>query len=91
MKYINANNVLPEQLILEIQKYVQGQVVYIPNTEGARKKWGENSGNREYLNCRNKKICEEFNTGITIDDLAEKYCLSVYSIKKIVYSKKIEH
>ncbi|MFS1516284.1 CD3324 family protein [Bacillus sp. SM2101] len=53
MKYINANHVLPDQLILEIQKYVQGQVVYIPNTEGVRKKWGENSGNREYLNCRN--------------------------------------
>ncbi|MEI5905985.1 CD3324 family protein [Bacillus spongiae] len=88
MKYINANNALPKQLLVEIQKYVQGQLIYIPNTEGTRKKWGENSGSREYIKYRNEKICEEFTTGLTIDQLSEKYCLSVYSIQKIVYSKK---
>lgn len=31
MKYINANVILPEKLIEEIQKYIQGKYIYIPN------------------------------------------------------------
>ena len=30
MKYINANVILPEKLIEEIQKYIQGKYIYIP-------------------------------------------------------------
>ncbi len=30
MKYINANMILPEKLIEEIQKYIQGKYIYIP-------------------------------------------------------------
>lgn len=49
MKYINADIILPEELLKEVQKYVQGGMVYIPKPEGLRKKWGENSGSRVYL------------------------------------------
>ena len=49
MKYINADIILPEELLKEVQKYVQGGMVYIPKPEGLRKKWGENSGDRVYL------------------------------------------
>ena len=48
MKYINADIILPEELLKEVQKYVQGGMVYIPKPEGLRKKWGENS-RRVYL------------------------------------------
>ena len=30
MKYINANVILPEKVIEEIQKYIQGKYIYIP-------------------------------------------------------------
>ena len=30
MSYVNAEEVLPEDLIREIQKYVDGKVLYIP-------------------------------------------------------------
>lgn len=33
MKYTNATKVLPEELIEEIQKYVQGETLYIPKLE----------------------------------------------------------
>ncbi|CAN7504946.1 CD3324 family protein [Paenibacillus sp. LjRoot153] len=87
MKYISAETVLPDDLLKEIQKYVQGRMVYIPNSEGSRKKWGEKSGNRNYLNLRNVQIREKFNEGATIDQLSELFSLSHDSIKKIVYSK----
>ncbi|GGG59426.1 CD3324 family protein [Paenibacillus radicis (ex Gao et al. 2016)] len=88
MKYISAETILPEDLLKEIQKYVQGRMVYIPNSAGSRKKWGEKSGNREYLRVRNGQIRQKFDEGLSIEQLSELFSLSPESIKKIVYSKK---
>jgi Mor family transcriptional regulator len=88
MKYIKAEVVLPEKLLKEIQKYIQGELVYIPNPQGIRKKWGENSGNRMYLTDRNMEIRGKFKEGASTDQLTNMFCLSFDSIKKIVYSSK---
>ncbi|MCR8842391.1 CD3324 family protein [Paenibacillus sp. SC116] len=88
MKYTSAEAVLPEHLLKEVQKYIQGQTLYIPNAEGSRKKWGEKSGNRTYLDLRNRQIQQQFKEGTTIDQLTEQFFLSYNSIKKIVYAKK---
>lgn len=87
MNYINANVILPEELLKEIQKYVHGEVIYIPNPDGFRKRWGEKSGNRSYLIQRNDEIRQKFTAGFTIDELSIHFCLSYDSIKKIVYSR----
>ncbi|MFD2212194.1 CD3324 family protein [Metabacillus endolithicus] len=88
MKYMNANKVLPEKLIMEIQKYVQGETIYIPKPETKYQKWGMSSGGRQLLDLRNKAIRNSFNAGSSIQQLSEEYYLSVESIKKIVYSHK---
>ncbi|RCX20478.1 hypothetical protein DFP94_103209 [Fontibacillus phaseoli] len=88
MKYIKAEVILPEDLLRELQKYVQGATLYIPKCEGVRKKWGENSGSRDFLSRRNQEIRNKFREGHSIDFLAESFCLSYDSIKRIVYSKK---
>lgn len=88
MKYTNANKVLPEKLIVEIQKYVQGETLYIPKQETKRKKWGTLSGGRRRLNDRNAAIRSAFLNGSSIHQLAEEYYLSTDTIKKIVYSHK---
>ena len=36
---------------------------------------------------RNIKIKKDYQQGKRIDKLADSYCLSVYSIKKIIYQK----
>lgn len=87
MKYKKADEVLPENLLKEIQKYVKGEMVYIPSPEGAHKAWGENSGSRMYLQHRNVEIRSRFREGFSIDQLTTVFCLSYDSIKKIVYSK----
>jgi len=53
MKYIKAHSIFPEELLKEIQKYVYGELLYIPNPEGVRKKWGKNSGYSKFLSHRN--------------------------------------
>lgn len=87
MKYTNAQKVLPEKLILEIQKYVQGETIYIPKPESDYQKWGTASGSRKRIDYRNAAIRDAFEKGIPIEQLAQDYYLSVESIKKIVYSK----
>lgn len=81
-------NVLPEKLILEIQKYIQGETLYIPKQENAHKKWGTSSGGRLMLDRRNNAIKAAFANGSSIQALAKEYHLSTETIKKIVYSHK---
>lgn len=87
MKYVKATAVLPERLIVEIQKYVQGETLYIPKPEKTHRKWGTCSGSRELIDDRNAAIRSAYKTGRTILELAEEHFLSMETIKKIVYSK----
>lgn len=87
MKYVNAHHILPENLISEIQKYVQGETIYIPKPEKSYRKWGTVTGSRNHLDKRNAKIRIAFKSGTSIQDLADEYFLSIETIKKIVYRK----
>lgn len=87
MKYQNAGGILPDELLREIQKYASGQLLYIPKPEHLHCKWGEDSGSRRYLAQRNEEIRRRFSLGDPIEALAEIFCLSCDSIRKIVYAK----
>ncbi|WP_336773496.1 CD3324 family protein [Paenibacillus sp. MMO-58] len=88
MKYVKADMVLPEQLLREVQKYMNGVMMYVPKPEGDRAGWGVKSGGRQRLEQRNGQIRELFSRGATIDQLTERFYLSCDTIKKIVYAKK---
>ncbi len=87
MKYINAKTLLPEALVEELQNYIQAGYIYVPAKEEQHRSWGEVSGYREELIRRNRQITEEYRNGASMDELAEKFCLSVYAIRKIIYQK----
>ena len=63
MKYAKAKEILPDELIQEIQKYIQGQYLYIPKDEDEKKSWGENSGAKMDTAIRNKEIRQKFMAG----------------------------
>jgi len=88
MKYSNATQLLPEKLLTEIQKYVQGETIYIPKREATYKQWGAVSGERSRLDERNALIRAAFHNGTSIKQLAQQHFLSTETIKKIVYSRK---
>ena len=87
MKYENAKEILPKALLMEVQKYAGGKLLYIP-VENESKSWGETSGYRQKLLKRNVLIANRYKAGATLSELAEEYFLSLDSIKKIVYGKK---
>lgn len=88
MNYVKAETILPDNLVAEIQKYIQGKYVYIPSEPKTRKKWGENSGSRDNIRNRNEDIRSKYENGHSIEDLAEEFFLSIHSIKKIIYTKR---
>ena len=87
MKYINATTILPDVLIEELQKYVQAGYIYIPAKDEQHKSWGELSGYRKELEKRNEMIIAEYEQGASMEELADRYYLSIYAIRKIIYQK----
>ncbi len=85
MKYVKAYEVFPKHLLDEIQKYVQGDLVYIPKIPSNHEKWGTNTDTKKIVSKRNKEIIDAHKSGISVAQLAELYFLSEETIKKIVY------
>jgi hypothetical protein len=85
MPYINADGLLPPELLREVQKYVQGSLMYIPRSGDQKLGWGARSGAREHFDQRNAAIKTAKARGRRIDDLAEEYGLSSDGIRKILY------
>lgn len=85
MSYINAKAVLPEEMIKEIQKYVNGVNLYIPKIPE------ENSNCSNYkleLYKRNQEIYNLFLQGEKVSKLAAEYYLSDKSIYRILSRMK---
>lgn len=83
MKYINAADVLPRELLIEVSKYSSGKLLYVP-TFNERYSWGEKSGSKQYYSERNREIKEFYQQGKTLDELSKKYSLSSDTIRKII-------
>ena len=84
MKYKNAAEVLPEYLLIEIQKHISGEVLYIPAGEG-RMKWGEKNGSKRYFVKRNNQIKQQYQIGYSINQIAQEFGLAYETVRKIVY------
>ena len=84
MAYKKAKNVLPESLLKELQKYVDGELLYIPSKNPEKAEWGVLSGARHEYAERNKRIKTLYNDKVSCDKLADMFCLSIDSIRKIV-------
>lgn len=83
MTYINARQALPKELLDEIHQYVPQGYLYVP-PETERKSWGSASGAREEIQKRNQAICREYQKGVKVKELAEKYHLAENSIYHII-------
>lgn len=84
MKYRNAAEILPEQLLKELQAYIDGDVLYVPKVS-TKKEWGAANVTRTFYQERNREIQKRFHEGYSIDVLAEQYGLAYSTIKKIIY------
>lgn len=88
MKYMKAQNVLPEELIKLIQDYVDGDYLYIPRKDGEQKAWGEKSGTKNLLKSRNIEIYHKYCNGQSPAEISLEYFLSEQSIRRIISQEK---
>lgn len=87
MPYLRGDEILPPELLREIQKYAQGTLLYIPRPSRERLGWGRRNGAREALDLRDQAIREARARGVPIEELAEDYGLSPDAIRKVLYRK----
>lgn len=86
MNYKNANHILPDRLVQEIQRYVQGEYIYIPIKDKVI-----NTTPTEYeqeLIKRNEHIYTKSLEGVSNGELANMYHLSASSIRRIIIEQR---
>lgn len=88
MSYKKASHVLPPELLVQVQEYVDGEYLYIPRLSRKRKDWGEGTNTRRELRERNEQIYQDFLSGKSPAQLAEIYFLSRKSIQRIIARMK---
>ena len=84
MSYIKAEEILPEELIRQIQKYADGVYIYIPRKPGTRHPWGQKTSYKTELEIRNDQIRKDYAAGERVAALSRKYHLSEKSIRRIL-------
>ena len=88
MPYKNGKEVLPPNLLKEMQKYIQGELIYIPKEKSQWAGWGEVNGSRELILERNEEIFQQYRAGKSLETLELEYNLSMDSIRKIIYQTR---
>ena len=84
MSYIKAEEILPEDLIRQIQKYADGVYIYIPRKPGTRHAWGQETDYKAELKLRNDRIRSDYAAGESVALLSRRYHLSEKSIHRIL-------
>ncbi|MED1744242.1 CD3324 family protein [Brevibacillus borstelensis] len=88
MSYKRAIHILPNDLLEMVQEYVDGEFIYIPRKSGKKKEWGSSTSTRTELQQRNRQIYEEYLAGNSLQQLADKYFLSLKSMQRIIREQR---
>lgn len=86
MKYKNANDILPTELVEEIQKYVQGEFLYIPKKD--RQPYRAITEYKIELKKRNDRLYKMHLEGMCNEQLAKNFSLSESSIRRIIIEQR---
>lgn len=90
MGYIRAEEILPADVIKQIQQYVDGTNIYIPRKQENRLAWGTKTVYRHELQRRDTAIYNSYLAGKSMNELAHIHYLSEKSIQRIIrkYNKE---
>jgi len=84
MRYVNAKDIFPEDVLALMQQYTDGAYIYVPRKTEKRKKWGENTRSKIETQERNDQIYAQYKSGNKVQELAVKHFLSEKSIERII-------
>lgn len=84
MRYLKAEDVLPAELLAQVQRYADSVYLYIPRRADHRQNWGSSTRYREELQQRNESIRLLHREGLDTQELAERFHLSVKTIQRVL-------
>jgi len=84
MRYVNAKDIFPEDVLALMQQYTDGAYIYVPRKAGKRKKWGESTQSKLETQERNAQIYAQYKSGNKVQELAMMHFLSEKSIERII-------
>ena len=87
MSHIKVEEILPEELIRQIQEYADGVYIYIPRKPGTRHPWGQETDYKAELKARNDRIRSDYAAGTSVAALSRRYHLSEKSIHRILQNQ----
>lgn len=87
MSYIKVEEILPEELIRQIQEYADGVYIYIPRKPGTRHAWGQETDYKAELKVRNDRIRSDYAAGTSVAALSRRCHLSEKSIHRILQNQ----
>lgn len=88
MRYARAQDILPEELLNQLQQYVDGAYLYIPRAKENRLAWGERTHSKKETAARNRSIYADWLSGQGVEALAKAYFLTEKTIRKILSEER---
>lgn len=88
MRYIKAQDVLPEELLRQIQQYADGAYLYVPRAQENRLSWGDRTRSKDETAMRNRDIYRRWQEGEDPARLAGAYFLTEKTIRRIILQER---
>ncbi len=88
MRYIRAQDILPAELLAQLQQYVDGAYLYIPRKQENRLAWGQRTNSKAETARRNQEIYQRAQAGETAAQLAQDFFLTEKTIRRILLEER---
>ena len=89
MRYQNAAELLPAELLEALQGYLDGGYLYIPRRAEHRRAWGERTRRKEETLARNRAIFRDYTAGLGVDELSVSPG-QILPIRKIIVESSVQ-
>lgn len=88
MRYLRAKDILPAELLNQLQEYIDGAYLYIPRKNENRLAWGDRTQSKTETAFRNREIYQRALEGETAAQLAEAYFLTEKTVRRILLEER---
>lgn len=88
MRYARARDILPAELLDQVQQYVDGAYLYVPRKEESKLSWGERTHSKEETAARNRSMLAQAEAGASVRELAAAYFLTEKTIRRILREER---
>jgi len=88
MSYLKASEILPKDVLELLQKYAEGQMIYVPKRKENCLSWGERTKTKDKTANRNLEIIRMSQEGMSTEELSVRFFLAPKTILRIISNNR---